>query len=343
MWWLGFFFDLAIAGAFTATSLSFADQMVLAPLSGLTLAFNTMLCGVFLREPVPTAKIIATGVIVMGITVTTVAGLRGAPSREASDTTFLNLNEIWELLQAPTGIAFFCVFNFSIVALVVFTKVNAHVVNPDHADEPHVMMYPLYVPLAFSTLAGMAGAQQQLCLKCLSELSMGKFQEGADYRVNHPFHTPYPYLILAWGIGVGAMQVTYVNEGMKRFHNTLFIPIYSASFILFNIVAGAVFFGEIKAYNTSSLVLFSAGAALAMFGQLYLLWAEQEGRHAVRDIVKTGRLSVVETSLLPPEEIQKFAMQGRLSGIPLPKEVPKYLQSQGFKVQPHTYAALEDD
>lgn len=207
--------------------------------------------------------------------------------------------------------------------------------DPAYEKTPSTMVYPIYVPIVFSFIAGMSAAQQQLALKCLSELAAS----SGDTKEN-PFETPFPYLILLFGIVNGVMQVAFVNEGMKRFHNTIFIPIYNASFIVFNILSGAIFFGEIYSFETKTIVLFIIGSLFAIFGQLQLLYSESDGKEAVKEAVKMGRVSIHHISEEVVIELRRASLFRRTSrahshALPLPS-------ISEYKPENHPYGELKE-
>eukprot|EP00301_Raphidiophrys_heterophryoidea_P004417 c11921_g1_i1.p1 GENE.c11921_g1_i1~~c11921_g1_i1.p1 ORF type:complete len:327 (-),score=60.76 c11921_g1_i1:460-1440(-) len=300
LWWLGFFFDLVVAGVLTAISLSLADQMVLAPLSGLTLVFNAALSAACIGEKLTRPKVMATLLIILGTSITTVTGIQNASANPTFE--YLTLERLSKYAIQPTGLAFLIIFNIFITFLHFFLKFDPRVRDPTFIEAPDIVIYPIYVPLAYSTLAGMAAAQQQLCLKSISGLVFSR-----NITATNPFTTPYPYLILIIGILMGLIQIVYVNEGMKRFHNTLFIPVYNAAFISFNILSGMLFFEEVKAFSLYAITLFVLGALLALVGQLNLLWGEQGGKEVMIEAVKHRRVSIVNNDESVLQEIRSHS------------------------------------
>lgn len=279
MWWMSLFLMIVVPAPLDVLSLALAPQSLLAPLSAVTLLLNVLLSPVFLGEKLTRVEIGATALIFIGAVVTTAFG-------EHSERTYdvpglYELYNRWEFIffQVVSVILIFTLWLFIQRTLPVLEQFNRRARSSSDSDievsdstpspigmvrknEAPVAIQAL--PFAFGLLAGLSGAQQLVITKCVSELL------SMTIKGENQFVYALTYFLIVFAAGFAVFQISYVSKGLEHFDAVLYLPIYNAFLIVLGIIAGSIYFNEIRDVSATSVALFSVGVLITLSGVLLL-------------------------------------------------------------------------
>jgi len=207
---------------------SLAPMSLTTPLSGVSVALNTVMAPYLLGERLqPSVDIPATLLIVQGAALTSVAGVH-------QDCKF-TIPMMWELLIAPTTVVYLLA-TLALGVVCIFhmrrDRERIEVVALKHADKPKVldMMLP-------AVAAAVCAGYSNIGLKALGVMLRTGF-EGISETV---------CLTTVWvavSVFASLVQLNFVNRGLRLYQQTVFLPIYKSLLIVSNTNAGLVFYQE---------------------------------------------------------------------------------------------------
>jgi len=264
-WYIGVCL-LALSGMMEAWSLAFTSLAIVAPLSGLTVVFNTILAVIILKEKTDRREITAMALIVIGIGATCAFG-----PREGQDYNHSQLENMWKGCQfnddnkgpKPDGndIAYYandCQFYVIAVyfsGVLVIWSVSAYGIwFMEH--------WPRLNALSYASLASNIGSQQQLFLKCAVELLYATF----DGNNQTSFAQFYIYWILV--ICMCVCQILFLNKGLSRHNAVSYVPLYQSMLVVYSTTAGGIFFDEFGKFDVLQAIMFAVGITLVSIGLL---------------------------------------------------------------------------
>jgi magnesium transporter len=267
-------------------SLALAPQSLLAPLSAVTLVLNALAAPCFLKETLTYYDKVATVFIFLGAGVSTQFGQHDEKSFDVHG--FVDLYGRVDFILFETASLAGVVFLWLFIRRVIPEKKrieqewremhseevardgnDAHIPNSDK----HVPQRVRMLPFAVGCLAGLAGAQQTIFTKSVSELL------SLSIKGDNQFIYPLTYIMLAAGIFFAIFQISYVSVGLEHFDAVFYLPIYNAFFIVLGILSGSMYFNEIKESTLTKVMLFSLGVALTVFGVLVLTKRDPREKH----------------------------------------------------------------
>jgi len=209
---------------------SLAPMSLTTPLSGISVALNTVIAPYLLGERLqPSVDIPATILIVQGAALTSVAGVH-------QDGEF-SMQMMWELLIAPTTASYLLgTLALGLLCIAYMRKFRERIAEAalKHADRPKVleMMLP-------AITAAVCAGYSNIGLKALGVMLRTGFKGLSTGMV----------LTVAWvavSVFAALVQLNFVNRGLRLYQQTVFLPIYKSLLIVSNTVAGLVFFEEYK-------------------------------------------------------------------------------------------------
>jgi len=237
-WWLGVSMMLIPAGT-EGYALMLAPLSIIAPLSGETVVFNTILAVSFLKEKTNWIEIIAMAIIISGIACTSIFG-----SRDSTDYT---ADELFDMFNRTSMFIYMAVIALVMLASTALMYSKEHIPTKLHA-------------FAYANFAGCCGGQQNAFLKgvmeCLKETIDGDNQFD-DWRT---------YILLVCTVGLAVGQLLVLNYGMAQHEAVTYIPMYQATISAYGAVAGGVYFREFWGFDTLQACMFALGIGLICAG-----------------------------------------------------------------------------
>ena len=116
IWWLGLG-TYSIGGITNAMALNFAAQSIIAPLSAINLATNTILSYFFLKEAITKKDIIAIVIIIIGSVIVVLFG----PSSDSVDVTLDELRDNFE------EVAYIVTISLLTGIIIIYTHSSMHI------------------------------------------------------------------------------------------------------------------------------------------------------------------------------------------------------------------------
>lgn len=243
-WALGFIFLVVNATAIDMIAYSLMPLALVAPFSGLTIVFSTLLVQsgfLSVREDISRTKWVAIFIVCVGVATISVCG-----PRSSQELTENNINTHLSSVQLEI-FAGFCFF-----AIAVATAVRLR------GD------YTSIVPVViFATGASAAGALANLSLKVLSN-------SLREYLAGHHALLSLPTIIGVVGLLICAPPQLWLLNGTLNGPVSFAVPLYQTLLILFTIVAGYTFFDEFHLVGINWMICFCSGITLAIAGLLGL-------------------------------------------------------------------------
>jgi len=241
-WWLGVGMML-IPAATEGWALMLAPLSIIAPLSGETVVFNTILAVAFLKEKTNWVEISAMIIIISGIACTSLFG-----SRDSVDYT---ADELFDLFEKTSMYIYMsviaCIMGFSVFLMYQKDRIPVRL----HA-------------FAYANFAGCCGGQQNAFLKGSMEL----LKETIDGNNQYDKYQTYIMLVCTVGLAIG--QLVILNYGMAQHDAVIYIPMYQASISAYGAIAGGVYFREFWGFDLLQASMFSLGIFLICMGLLLM-------------------------------------------------------------------------
>lgn len=242
---LGSFIDLA--------AFAFADISLLAPLGAMTLVINMFIAPCISKEKLTKRDIASTVVILAGTVLSVFFG-----SKSSKD---YDLDELIELFTRSTFVIYIIIYGAYLVASIILVwRLNRRVRTGT------AWRYDRQIAsIAYPVLAGTCGAHSCLFAKSCAEILKQFFSKDASALTK-----PVPYFLAFFLFFFLALQVRFLNDGLKVADALLVVPVYQVCWVVMNIVVGMIYFQEYQNMSSLSLSLFSVGVLITLVG-VYLL------------------------------------------------------------------------
>mmetsp|Transcript_105288 Transcript_105288/g.255616 ORF Transcript_105288/g.255616 Transcript_105288/m.255616 type:complete len:322 (-) Transcript_105288:202-1167(-) len=210
---------------------SLAPMSLTTPLSGVSVALNTVMAPYLLGERLqPSVDIPASLLIVQGAALTSAAGVH-------QDRQF-SVSVMWELLLSPVTVSYLMgtlMVGITCIAYMHQFHEEMAAAAVKHRDNPKVkeMLLP-------AVSAAVCAGYSNVGLKALGVM----LHTGSDSSSTAAYLTTIwlPVTIIA-----AVVQLNFVNRGLKLYQQTIFLPIYKSVLIVSNTAAGLVFYQEYQA------------------------------------------------------------------------------------------------
>lgn len=226
---------------------------LVAPIGGVTIVAATLFARIGCageKEYVRWQQWVAIGCVVCGVGVVAVCGPHPEPVLNQTEVLHHYHDAPFMLYQTIT---------WSVIALTLTGVYFKKIGHPK-----------LETTLSMALAAGMCSGLTQTMMKVLAICV-------ADFGITHhtPFEIPEFWLCIAELVSVAFILLYFLNSCLASAPLSLSTPLYMVSVILFTIVAGSAFYGDLEMATKYELVLFSLGVALVMIGMGVLVaWRE---------------------------------------------------------------------
>lgn len=257
IWVLGFIL-IFLGSIMDFVAFGLAPQTLLAPLAALSLVWNLLIAPVVHNETITRENLVATGVIIGGVTITVVFAGRSTPTYDLDDLLQMYMTQLMRVY-------ILCVGSF----LVILFGVKGYIESTGIGEKGmcHIVCY--------GGIAGTLGGQSVLLAKSTVELvKTAIWGEGLDSDAFHHFQT---YVIIIGMATCLLFQITTLNGGLKRFDALVIIPVYQSFWILTSVLGGIMYFEEYRNMSRLHMTMFTIGGGVTIFGIMCLLTCESDG------------------------------------------------------------------
>lgn len=225
-WFAGFLLAALVPIPANLLVYALAPMSLTTPLSGVTVVLNIVLAPALLGERVQTwPDVPATALIVVGMIITTCFG---AHQEQAAA---LNSGELFRFGQSPAflvaGGIISAILVSCVVCMAIFTK----------EVEAAAAARPANPPVLHVLLPGLAAASAG----CFSNIGLKAFVELLQAEA------PWTQLVLCLLVGTlpfAALQLNFVNRGLRLYLQTIFFPVYNALLVILNTITASIFYKE---------------------------------------------------------------------------------------------------
>lgn len=245
-WWLfALFIMVLLPLPFDFIAFSLAPQSLLVPFAGMTILLNAIFAPILLKEKITMIEIIATTVILVGLVTTTASG----PKTDAD-------------LDACALLARYNDLDFLLAVIVplVICAISLYFI---HFIESSPLINQMK-PLLYAICAGAFGGVGNIFFKATGEMAQASIS-GSDGVIS-PWTTIHPYYHIIFTIMLAVLQISHINQGLRRYDAVLYLPMYNTAYILISGSVGAIVYKEFSGYSTLQFVLFPLGVFITLMG-----------------------------------------------------------------------------
>ena len=263
--WLCGFILVAMGSLLDFVAFGMAPQTLLAPLAALSLVWNLMLAPLLHGEQVTRRKWQATLIIMFGVTSTVIFNSHATPEYQLDDLIRLYHQTTMTVYMVAVTSMLACMFG--VVRCIeaperamrrarragferLAESAGAYGDVDDGSDigtsgesESALNVRDLQAEwklvhiTCYGGIAGTFGGQSVLLAKSTVELIKTSLFNGGDAYKQLPF-----YLILSGMAVTLLLQISFLNEGLRRFDALLIFPTYQAFWILMSVLGGIMYF-----------------------------------------------------------------------------------------------------
>ncbi|GBG31062.1 NIPA-like protein 2 [Hondaea fermentalgiana] len=245
-WWLfALFIMVLLPLPFDFVAFSLAPQSLLVPFAGMTILLNAIFAPILLREKISNIEILATSIILLGLVIATASG----PKSDVS----LNACELLDRYDDADFLA--------LVGVLLFASLVA--VSLIHTKSRAVWIVRVR-PVLYAFCAGAFGGIGNVFFKATGELAEAGISE--DGRSQGAWGTVHPYYHIVLIIVFAFLQISHINQGLRRYNAVLFLPLYNTAYILLSGTVGAVVYHEFADFTEMQQMLFPVGIMHTLAG-----------------------------------------------------------------------------
>eukprot|EP00658_Telonema_sp_P-2_P032823 TRINITY_DN24212_c0_g1_i1.p1 TRINITY_DN24212_c0_g1~~TRINITY_DN24212_c0_g1_i1.p1 ORF type:complete len:444 (-),score=92.50 TRINITY_DN24212_c0_g1_i1:63-1394(-) len=248
-WLLGLAMLILIPFPLDLIAFSLAPQSLVVPLTGVTLVLNQVIAPKVLKERIRLLDWVATGVIVVGIVLSTAFGSHCSRS--------YTLDQIKHLFEQTPFLVAEGVFVLTMVLSWWWITFGAQMCCTQESNDKSCSV-------VFGWCAGAVGGQQQIFLKATGELFESGFNGSSDWDRWEAWMFVLGCIVLAVG------QIQLLNKGLELWTAIKYLPIYNVCLILCSTTYGSIFYEEYRDLNTVGMVMFPFGVVVVVIGALVL-------------------------------------------------------------------------
>lgn len=292
-WWLGVL--LLVIGAVSGiANLGLLGQLAIAPFASFSLVFNALLGALLLHERYTIAIFCSSVLVVAGVVV--------SATQIHSDREDYSKDHLKDLFSrdwvAPLGISVLTyLFASSIVVFCLSPEGPARwwrlwqrcqmTNGSDNSTPDKPSKVPLLVDgvksktafdfsrscgglLFYATTCGISSGLNSTILKVLVELV--KAGQGKAGPLENVAGWEFWTILLCGLLPLITFQLWTLDQGLKRHTSVLMVPPMIGSIIIFNAIAGHIFFDEGTLYGRKEIKIFYMGLSVTVIGTLSVLF-----------------------------------------------------------------------
>lgn len=232
-------------------SFAFAAQSLLAALGTVQFVSNVIFAKCVLKEQLSVRIIIATTIIVFGLTVSIKF------SNHASEV--YTVKDLMALYSSTYLIFLGCVFGVLLILHLVYLKYTK--AEEEGSELP---MSDIIRPATYSIVSATVGTQSVLQSKCIAELVK------ATIKGENQFDQWFLYVILLVFIFGLGFWLHRMNAALQKFDGLIIIPLLQVFWTTSAILQGGVYFREFEKFSPLQTVGFCLGVLIVFFGVFLL-------------------------------------------------------------------------
>lgn len=246
MWLLALFVMVLLPLPFDFLAFSMAPQSLLVPFAGMTILLNAILAPLTLGEKITRVEIVATFVILVGLVLTTAFGPK--------DDVDLSACELLDRYDDADML----VMLLSTFALIGTALYFIHLA-------PQTATVKRATPALYALCAGGFGGIMNIFFKAVGEMAASgvSADAGASDGLWKSIH-PYYHIVLI--VVLATLQISFINQGLRRYSAVLFSPLYNSLYIACSATFGAIMFKEFAGYTPVQFVFFPLGILVTLLG-----------------------------------------------------------------------------
>lgn len=237
-WLAAFMLMVTVPLPFDFVALALTAQSVIVPFSGLTIVLNQLLAPYMVGETLTFIEIVATAVIIVGVLMTTVAGMGDQPEYN-----------VCQLMERYTELDFLIPLA-SVLGVTLFTMWLIY-----KAPRWHFLEH--WRPLMYCVCAAGISCWMNIVFKAIGELAKGS---------GDSWSTIYPYLHIVLVIAMAVSVISFINQGLRQFDAVVFLPMYNCCYVVFGSSMGAVYYKEFQNFETWKWVVYPLGLFIVVVG-----------------------------------------------------------------------------
>lgn len=232
-------------------SFAFAAQSLLAALGTVQFVSNVIFAKCVLGEKLSVRIIIATAIIIFGLTVSIKF------SNHASEV--YTVKDLIALYSSTYLIFLGCVFTVLLILHLIYLKYTK--AEEEGSELP---MSDIVRPATYSIVSATVGTQSVLQSKCIAELVK------ATIKGENQFNEWFMYVILLVFISGLSFWLHRMNAALQKFDGLIIIPLLQVFWTTSAILQGGVYFREFEKFSPLQTVGFCLGVVIVFFGVFLL-------------------------------------------------------------------------
>jgi hypothetical protein len=214
------------------------------------LVSNVIFAPILLKEKIGPRDVLATLTIITGSSISVAFA--------SHENTVYTIEQLFSFYTRLHFLVYSALIGTALLAMLLVLKwmERVEVQDPLKYDQIRTMHR-----FAYPAISGTVGAQSVLFAKCTVELLVNTLQgKGALFSYYQTF------LVLAAMAFTVFLQISWLNEGLRRFSAAYTVPVFQAFWILLSVVAGLVFYDEYLGMTTTQMWMFAFGVLITVAG-----------------------------------------------------------------------------
>lgn len=241
-WWSGFFLSL-FSAVLEGIAMSMVSLSLISPLGGLSGAVTVILSAVYLGEKMQPRGILATCVIVLGTTLTSIFGSHAEGEH--------SLKELASFLPEPPVTIY-------LLTTLVMWAVSAIAIYVMQRGQSSIFMN--YSEIIFANFVGSIGSMTSVAGKCFANILTAGMTTNTEIMVG--------CFAAAMTIIFGAMQYYVLNLGMIKHEAGTLCGQYKALVTVYSCIGGGICFQEFNEFTGSQWFAFQCSVLVVCIGLL---------------------------------------------------------------------------
>lgn len=277
LWIFGFVLLVLVPLPFDFISLALAPASLITPLGGVTIILNNIAAPLCLGERPTRLDWAATGVIVIGVAISTAFGVHCSSTYTGSE-----LVKLYERTTFIVAEALLCSVMIILLWMVhmtgreALTRSCCSCAFDENDERACVTGMHQWRYLAYAFLAGGFGANTNIFLKACGEMAENVFFGSGD---NDDYSGALPYLMMLatglWAVG----QLMHLNMGGSIAPAIKYFPTYNVCLISLTTTIGVIYFEEYKLLSYAGIIAYPVGLLVVLSGIYMLTWQNDSDVH----------------------------------------------------------------
>ncbi|KAI8380907.1 uncharacterized protein BYT42DRAFT_564649 [Radiomyces spectabilis] len=266
LWLAGFLSYLAANIIGSVFSIGYLPIVILAPIGAMNLVFNAIAARLILGDPFTTKSVLGTLLIAIGALLVGLFGVIQEPNH--------SLEDLIQLYKKPAFIIYFSIMEAVIVSMMVITHLmeyRYHSMGGVGGKWLGCVIEPaklkMTIGMSYGVLGGNISSQSMLFAKSGIELIIISLVSK-----NNQLQYALTWILLSMMILTAAMQLYYLNKGLRLCDTTILVPLSFCAFNVSCLFNGLVYYDQWDRLRWWQLLCVLVGVAITVGGVLLLTW-----------------------------------------------------------------------